>query len=145
MVLPQEVTVFPRLKPCSLVLPAEASQSKGLEVVSGKGFEGDLERILEYSGADPLKLIHWRLSARHEELKVKSLSSMGAQPVTVAVDELAGNNSEERISCAAYLVNTLAQEGCPVGLRVGAKEISPDVGKAHRLSLLTELALYGQD
>ena len=45
----------------------------------------------------------------------------------------------------AFLVNTLIRRNRPVGLKAGRTLINPDVSRAHRLTLLTELALYGKN
>ena len=35
--------------------------------MNSKGFEGDVTKISDYTGTEPLKLVHWRLSAKHGE------------------------------------------------------------------------------
>jgi len=108
-----------------------------------KGYEGELSRIADYRGGEPLKLIHWRLSARHGELKVKELSAVDRPPVTVDLEQLPGG-LEERLRCATYLILSFLRENRPVGLRLGSRAIPPAVGRAHKLRLLAELAIHGQ-
>ena len=55
-----------------------------------KGQEGDVSHISDYRGGEPLKLIHWKLSARHDRLKVKELSAASHTPVTIDLDAIPG-------------------------------------------------------
>ncbi|MBE0599494.1 MAG: DUF58 domain-containing protein, partial [Desulfuromonadales bacterium] len=108
----------------------------------GRGYEGDVSRIGDYHG-EPLKLIHWKLSARLGELKVRELSGPTREPVLIDPSQLPGPGLEERLSCASYLVNRLQREGCPVGLRLGDSILPPEFGRAHRLRLLSALGRHG--
>lgn len=117
----------------------------GTLTVTAKGYEGDVAKINDYSRSDPLRLIHWRLSAKHGELKVKELTANAQTPVILDIDALPGRNSEENLSRAAYLVNRLIRGNHPVGLKMGGRKIAPAVSRSHRLRLLTELARYGKN
>jgi len=101
-------------------------------------------RIRDYTGTEPLKLVHWRISARHEQLKVKELAAGASQPVILDIDQLPGANLEGALCCGAYLVNMFVRRNRPVGLKAGHLLISPDLSRAHRIRLLTELAVYGK-
>jgi len=141
--LNRRLTVFPAPRPC---LPAGGGQRKkagGEMPAARKGYEGEIERIADYRGGEPLKLIHWRLSARHGALKVKELSAADRPPVTIDLERLPGN-LEERLRCATYLVLSFLRENRPVGLRLGGRTHPPAVGRAHKLRLLAELAVHGQ-
>lgn len=141
-------------QPEFLVLPAP--QYCPLNIVEGDdvvgtarelqqlGSTGDLQSISDYHGMESLKDIHWKLSARHDELKVKRLSSQGQQSVMLDPNRVPGNNLEQRLSRSCYLVNRLMRNQQPVGLRLGNRDIPPALGKPHRLRLLRELALYAQ-
>lgn len=140
-----EVTVFPAPRRC--LLPAQAGDRRtGGELRrQARGYEGDLSRISDYRGGEPLKMIHWKLSARHDALKVKELSAVAREPVLLDLATLPGGPLEERLRSAAYLVNRYLREQRPVGLRLGGRTIPPALSAPHRQRLLTELALYGQD
>jgi len=139
-----EFLVLPAPQPCPL------NGSDGEEVVGAArdlphlGATGDLQSISDYHGTEPLKDIHWKLSARHEELKVKRLSSQGQQPVVLDLDRVPGTNLEERLGRCCYLINRLMRNQQPVGLRLRTLEIAPALGRPHRLRMLRELALYDQ-
>ena len=136
--------VFPRLLPCEITDPGGDRRSGGREISNRKGYEGDLLRISDYTGAEPIKLIHWRLSARSDGLKVKELTGPVQEPVLIDPSLLPGA-PEERLSRAAWLVNRLIRDRqVPVGLRLGERIIAPATSRQHRLRLLTELGRFGE-
>jgi uncharacterized protein (DUF58 family) len=139
----RKLTVFPAPRPCRLAGEAGRQAAGGELPVARKGYEGELSRISDYRGGEPLKLIHWKLSARHGQLKVKELSTAARPPVTIELDLLPGG-LEERLRCAAYLADSYLRENRPVGLRLDCRTLPPAVGRAHKLRLLTELASHGQ-
>lgn len=119
-------------------------RSGGAAVSRLKGYEGDLLRIGDYTGTEPTKLIHWRLSARSGGLKVKQLSGSVQEPVVIDPRLLPGD-AEERLSRAAWLVNRLIRDRqIPVGLKLGEQFIAPGASRQHRLRLLTVLACSGE-
>ena len=91
-----------------------------------------------------MKLIHWRLSAKHEEFKVKEMSATFREPVIIDIDAMPGSGVEERLSSAAFLVNRLIRANRPVGLKLADRTIPPALSREHRLGLLAELAVYGK-
>ena len=117
----------------------------GLSRGRHKGHEGDINRIADYQGHEPLKAIHWKLTARHDRLKVKELSATTRKPVTLDLAEVPGKGLEQRLRHASYLVTKWLRDGWPVGLKAGRSEIAPALGKQQKLRLLKVLAGYGQD
>ena len=144
--LPEQLKflVFPAPQNCPLNHIGGDDVSGSARDLQQLGLTGDLQSISNYHGTEPLKDIHWKLSARHDELKVKRLSIQGQQPVMLDPELVPGMNLEERLSRSCYLINRLMRNQQPVGLRLGSKEISPSLGKPHRHRLLRELALYDQ-
>jgi len=136
--------VFPRPKPLpsgwSSSDPAETRNSSQLH----KGSSGETESINRYTGKEPFKQIHWKLSARHDELLVKEMAEETGEPVIINLDLLPGR-VEERLGHAAFLINRFMSEGRAVGLELGEKQIPPGITRGHRLKMLGELALYAQD
>jgi uncharacterized protein (DUF58 family) len=137
--------VFPAPLMCRTVSGAEQAPARGEAFSRQRGSGGDLATIRDYTGSEPMKLIHWRHSARHEGLKVKELTAPAAVPLTIDVQALPGAAVAERLSCAAYLVNKAVRAGRPVGLKLGSRILKPALSRAHRLRLLEELAVYGTD
>lgn len=139
------VLVFPAPRPCPAASPADPAARRGSVPNQQRGSEGEVSRIGEYRGGEPLKMIHWKLSARHDQLKVKELSATTQPPVILDLATLPGAGLEARLSCACWLVGQLLRGGRPVGLRAGSTEIPPDCSRSHKLRLLKALALHGRD
>jgi uncharacterized protein (DUF58 family) len=138
------VTVFPAPVSCGLMFGTHGEIGRGERTSPNRGNEGEISRIADYRG-EPIKRIHWKLSARQGELKIKELSAVAREPVILDPDALPGPHLEARLRCASFLVNRYLREDRPVGLNLGGRPIPPATGRAHKLRLLTELALYGQD
>jgi uncharacterized protein (DUF58 family) len=91
-----------------------------------------------------MKMIHWKISARNEQLMVKQFGGVSAEPLIIDLREVAGRDQEERISGAAWLVRHWV-ESRPVGLRLDRTTLAAGIGRRHGSRLLTELALMGRD
>lgn len=138
----RQLLVYPQLVPCV----ESGGGRQGSPVAGGRHDErsssGEMERIVEYSGREPLRQIHWKLSARSDELKVKQYRSATAEPLTIELDDLPGR-LEERISCAAWLVHHWTPER-PVGLRLGEQRVPSQAGLRQMHHLLGLLAVYAK-
>lgn len=143
--LEESVLVFPFPRACGISVPSGREGKGGAAPAAAKGFEGDIVRISGYTGSEPLKSIHWRLTARHDELKVKELSAFVAEPVVIDPSEMSSQGLEERLSCCAFIVNKFIRDGRPVGLKLPSRVIPPAATNGHRLMLLMALATYDQD
>ena len=145
LIIDQDVTVFPAPEPCPDLHQIDPGGGSGTQQNRQKGYEGDINRIRDYQGGEPLKSIHWKLSARHDRLKVKELSAVTRKPVILNLAELPGSSLEQRLRYASYLVTRWLRDDWPVGLKAGSLELAPGVGQRHKLLLLQALAYYGQD
>lgn len=141
----QEITVFPTPLPCADVQQPDPGGGHGTRQNWQKGYDGDINRIGDYRGGEPLKAIHWKLSARHDRLKVKELSSATRKPVILDLAGLPGTGIEQRLGFATHLINRWLRDGWPVGLKAGSLELPPGLGRRHKLLLLQTLAHYGSD
>lgn len=140
-----DFTVFPAPR-ASTAYGSHGKEENGAAALSTHpGYEGDLAKINDYRGGEALKLIHWRLSAKHEVFKVKELTSTAEEPVILEVELLPGKDLEERLGVGAFLINSLVKRGRSVGLKIGERIVPPASTRSHRLKLLGELALYGKD
>jgi uncharacterized protein (DUF58 family) len=139
-----EFIVYPRL--LQGAAPGDGPETRRIGGMTwpDRGQDGELERIAGYSGREPLRMIHWKLSARGDDLLVKEFGRQSAPPLVIDPETLAGKSLEDRISQAAWLVRRKVHER-PVGLRLGSRTIPPASGGAHGARLLKELALYGLD
>jgi uncharacterized protein (DUF58 family) len=141
----QVATVFPAPQPCPDLRQLDPGAGQGTRQSWQKGYEGDINRITDYRGGEPLKSIHWKLTARHDRLKVKELSATTRKPVVLDLAELPGSNLELRLRHASYLVTRWLRDGWPVGLKAGSLELPPALGQQQKLRLLQALAHYGQN
>jgi uncharacterized protein (DUF58 family) len=139
-----EVLVFPRPRPVSLSTASAAGAAQG-DRATDRGYEGDLTRIDDYRGGEPLKMIHWKISARQDQLKVKELSSLAAPPLLIDPHKLPGRTLEERLGGACWLVKELCRRNRSVGLQLDGVRIPPACGRHQQLRLLGALARYGTD
>ena len=125
--------------PLSSVLSAQEEQGESKSTTIREGYE-DIKSIKEYSG-EPMKLIHWKLSAKRDTLLVKDMVAEEQAPVILSLDSVKGN-IEEKLGRLTYLVIELEKRGIPVGLELNGREIPPGTGESHRRLLLRELALF---
>jgi uncharacterized protein (DUF58 family) len=142
--LDENFVVFPRLQAGRAAGPGHETERPGSSTRQHRGQDGELERIAAYSGSEPYRMIHWKLSARGEELLVKDFGRLAAPPLIIDLDTLPGQGLEDRISRAAWLVRRWVQQR-PVGLTCGGRTIPAEAGQRHGVKLLTELALLGKE
>ena len=140
----ERCVVFPRLIHGQAAGDGPERNRVGSTGRQNRGLDGELEHIGEYSGREPLRMIHWKLSARGDELLVKEFGRQAAQPLIVDLNALPGRDMEERISRAAGLIRRWTRER-PVGLTLRDRTLPAEAGHRHELHLLTELALYDID
>jgi len=133
--------VYPKPVPMVLQDSADGSEYTGTTALKNRGQDGELEGIREYSGTEPLRSIHWKLSARSDDLLIKEFGSQSAPPLIIRPAALPGSGIEEKLSHAAWLVKQRVM-GQPVGLELDGQTILPDSGRRQCTKLLTELALY---
>ena len=142
--LDRRIVIFPRPVASDAGGDGEDSPATGAELRRERGLSGELERIFPYSGAEPLRMIHWKHSARSHDLLVKGFGRSAAAPLVIDLDRLAGQGVEERLSRAAWLIRRWVRER-PVGLLLGGRVHPFGTGRRHGLLLLRELALYDRD
>ena len=141
-----DILAFPASRPLPYLLSGAGREVRRPGRSSDeRGQQGVVAGIFDYTGSEPLKRIHWRLSARHDSLKVKELESDASEPVIIVPAELPGASREERLSGAAWLIDRTLRHGRPVGLRLGTTLLAPGSGRDHKLKLLRALALSDAD
>ena len=143
-VLDTSFVVFPGLLPCVAYGDDDGAQRLGNNAQPARGLDGELERISGYSGREPLRMIHWKLSARSDELLVKEFGIQAMRPLLIDPESQPGHDPEERLSKAAWLVKRWVAQR-PVGLKLSGRIIPAKVGRCHGINLLTELALHDRD
>jgi uncharacterized protein (DUF58 family) len=91
--VPTKVLVYPRVLPllrCPLLdeVGPSARQIQLQQVpVSQQGQEGSTRSLRPYRTGDPMRLVHWRSSARYSELRIRELERFnGGQTFVIALD-----------------------------------------------------------
>ena len=135
------VTVFPCPIATLLTDCGDETPAAGTGLRRERGLSGELERIYPYSGSEPLRMIHWKHSARSLDFLVKGFGRSVAAPLVINLEFIAGQGLEDKLSRAAWLVQRWVRER-PVGMIIGGQVIAAGTGKQHGLRLLKELALY---
>jgi len=137
------LTVFPLLVRGEIPgLYQDPRHDHGELPVDRSGFESDMISIRQYAAGDPLKYINWKATAKTGELKTRELSVLSRRPVIIDFDGLRTGDMEEKISRVAYILLKLIKENVSVGLKLKGRLYGPDLSRAHRLEMLTGLALY---
>ena len=135
--------VFPKIVPGSLPFSGGDGKKQEQGTLERRGSGGEVDRILEYTGREPLKQIHWKLSARSEDFKVKEYGEPAAEPLLIELKKLPGE-LEARISYAAWIAKRWGLER-PVGMILDKEIIPPVQGRRQIRILLARLALYGKE
>ena len=139
----QQLLVFPQPLAVSVPFNAGDNNSARRREIQQPGIDGELRSIGNYQRSERLKSIHWKLSARHDDYKVKRLSRLGAPSLLLNLDEFSGS-LEQRLGQCTFLINQLIRQQRSVGLQVGERLYQPNSGRRQRIKLLTELATYGR-
>ena len=137
---PLKVVVFPKPIYSKEFLNEGFENQEGIqESFTTTGYE-ELREIRDYSG-EPMKLIHWKVSAKTDSLKVKHMSSPERGAIILTLASVSGD-LETKLSKITYLVNELMNKGYAVGIDLGKVKIPPGKGNTHKLKILRALALY---
>ncbi len=138
--VPINMVVFP--KPMAVaerhLITSQRERGQANLQSRSRGYD-ELYGVREYSN-EPIKLIHWKTSAKTGSLYVKEMVDESAPPIVLSLDMVEGS-LEDRLSKLTYLVIRLTSDGRAVGLKLTDKTIEPSTGTSHKRRLLTELAL----
>lgn len=137
--VPGEVLVYPGVERDP---PAMAPDGQGVGGATRGGVDdtGEMQGIRAYQPGDPIRRIHWGISARvGEPVVVIRAGERGAEVLVVVETGTAGR--EAAIRRATGRVVWHAQRGDAVGLLADGEKIDVSSGAAHRRRLLTRLAL----
>lgn len=132
-----------------LVYPAPRGTLPLGRGVQGHGEEGagpdgvdDFSMLRPYVAGDSLKRVHWKASARSEDLLVKKMQGGSGLHWLHWRDTAALGDVEARLSQLAQWVVALEQRGEAYGLELPGFRLEPGVGPAQRERALRALALF---
>ncbi len=133
--------VYPRPERAPLPLPAPDDEA-GAARAQALGND-DFSGLRAYQLQDSPRHVAWKAVARADDMLTKQFA--GAAGIELWLDwaQLAGLDTEERLSRLAGGVLAAEQAGARYGLRLPARVLAPDRGDAHRTACLQALALHG--
>ncbi|MEC8443011.1 MAG: DUF58 domain-containing protein [Pseudomonadota bacterium] len=103
----------------------------------------ELVGIRDYVKGDPMQRIAWKHSARGTGLKSREGEETLVNECWLDWDQLAGLETETRLSRLTSWVLSAEAQGWLYGLRIPGQIIAPAQGRAHRDQCLDTLALWG--
>jgi uncharacterized protein (DUF58 family) len=139
--VPVNLVVYPYPIAVSKNIRMEGLQREEWMTVGRKRGCEHLYSVREYMG-EPVRLIHWKLSAKVGKLYVKDFLAEESPPVVLSLDMVDGT-LEDKLSKLTYLVLEYLKKGTPVGLKLDGIYLEPALGEEHKRRMLRELALFG--
>ncbi|MFN3921797.1 MAG: DUF58 domain-containing protein [Caldimicrobium sp.] len=136
-----EFILFPEPKGCNYYEKDIREAKKGGKEGLVLGAE-EFDSISDYIAGIPRKFIHWKAFAKWDELKRKIYLEGEIPGKIIDLFQLPHPSLEEKLSCATYLIIKAISKGEAVGLKIGHLKYGPQKGEAHKIKLLTRLALY---
>jgi uncharacterized protein (DUF58 family) len=112
-----EILVAPRAFELSMPELGEGILGRHLQVQSVRLGPGEFHSLREYVPGDEPRTIHWRASARSDDLKVRQYSAEGLRRCTVVLDQRVPDGRahaeafERAVVAAASLVHSADQHG----------------------------------
>lgn len=137
-----QFVVFAEPKECVYLKATDKGSTQGsLQSSDSFGSIGDIQSLRKYEYGDPLKLIHWKATARTSELITKEFSSQSESPVVVDLEQLNMSNFEDKLSCATMIILQCFRHNQAVGLRTKDTFFEPSLSRQDKLKMLRHLAL----
>ncbi len=142
-----EVTVAPRTYLLDVPQLGQGTLGRHLLIQARRLGPGEFHSLREYADGDEPRSIHWKASARSEELMVKEHTVEGLRRCTVILDAMRtsyrdDDGFERAITAAASLVHSADRAGLTTRFvtRGGADLRGPEVS-GHTLRLLAKIQL----
>jgi uncharacterized protein (DUF58 family) len=105
--------------------------------------ESDIVGVRPYAEGDPMKMIHWKSSARTGRLNSKLYESDGdAAARMIDLDSLVSRGLEAGLSIASHEISEAIKSGRSIGMVDRGAVWAASPVRADKLSMLTSLALY---
>lgn len=135
--------VYPQPAAKAPPLPLGGGESGGR--AGGQGRE-DFAGLRSHQPADPLRHVAWKTAARQgldAPLLTKQFDGAAAARLWLDWDQLAGFNTETRLSILTRWALDAHAAGLEWGLRLPGRTLAPAAGAAHLHATLMALALHG--
>lgn len=135
-----KVLVYPAPETFPPALPPGQPRADGAPTAHLSS-SGEYDGIRPYRRGDPLKLIVWKKMAKADELVSRDAHPMQHQELWLDRQTSGSSDAEHQLSRLCAWVLLADQQGVDYGLRLGAVEIAPSRGAAHKKKCLDALAL----
>ncbi|WP_254273249.1 DUF58 domain-containing protein [Haloarcula marina] len=99
------------------------------------------DRLREYVPGDSLRDVHWKSSAKRDDLLVKEFADRSSDRGLVVVAEADEGHDDEMAAAAATIAMGALESGLGVELVTPGGAVEPGYGDTHRTRLLETLAL----
>ncbi|HEX5614178.1 MAG TPA: DUF58 domain-containing protein [Acidimicrobiia bacterium] len=144
---PEEVLVYPRVH--DVVAPphggGEDVDRDARQVRGRPDPAGDFLTLRAYAPGDDLRHVHWRSTARLDELMVRQGELRRRAPARVVLDARPGAHDrasfEVAVEACASIVTALERDRRPVQVLTSAGQLLGHAGQRHLASVLDELAV----
>lgn len=113
------------------------------EGAAGQGSD-DFTGLRNYQPGDSLRHVHWKALAREQGLQTKQFGGENNCELWFDWHDLAGLETETRLSQLTRWIVDAHRNGVTWGLRLPQTELAPARGEAHRHHGLSLLARFGQ-
>ncbi len=130
-----EATVYPKRYTVT-----RGSILAGLFVDELEAERQEFERLREYRPSDPLRRIHWKSSAKHDEFLVTEYSPSERDETVTIVGTAPKGEVDEMARLAATITDLALDAGYNVELATPNGHVPPGQGEDHRTNLLRLLA-----
>jgi len=138
-----EVLVLPRIRE-DIILPEKIVALTGDESRSVSGTGEEPWNINEFSSGDNPRHIHWKSSAKRDEIMKKEFMAQTERVMTVRLVDIEDDEEvmEERIEQAATLADHFIKKGHPTGLWLPDLFLQPNRGALQSIRILEALAIF---
>ncbi|MEN9242799.1 MAG: DUF58 domain-containing protein [Thermostichus sp. DG02_3_bins_51] len=146
---PQPIIVFPQPAPVQGLRVLDYLSS-GSQLRPQPGQEGDYLSLRPYRPRDDIRSVHWKISAKRDQLVTRELEQPRSQAITLCFEnrwypqgekpEIHQERLERAVERCAGILSLLIQEGHPVALVTLQERTHFGSDLAHQDHLLTVLA-----
>lgn len=119
-------------------------QGRGDRAIAAEGSD-DFRGMRPYHTGDSLRHVAWKAMAQGRGMLTKQFSGQTRPELRLDWDDLAGIDTEARLSRLCRWVLDAQNAGLSYGLRIPDATIEPDNGETHQRTCLEALALFGMD
>lgn len=135
-----ELMVYPHpIESNVALIPIDTQQKNSRSRTELDDFVG----IRDHVQGEPLSRISWKHVARHQQKLVsKQFSEDDVVPMWLSLNNVRGQDIEEKLSKLAYAIDHYSQQKIPFGLALNKTIIKPDASEKHKQKCLEALALW---